>query len=236
MSTFTTINSQFLNDFGKIWKQFCNQGNNGNWESDPWGESFELLGAALIYSYNGFVNYSEDRLHSIIHPASSKCLGSDRRIPWKPVLGEERRIPSFASSKGQGLSATMHLASSSFRISTALAIILKNWPNNFSPLYRFFNKNSGDWNRVEVGNNLNKLDSLNCCNNSGAVLTDEIALIIIVAHRDEFGHGEIGIGGGPNSYRNNREKHFGELYPCRIVQAQLKLVELGLNEFAKLPK
>jgi hypothetical protein len=100
MSTSTTINSQFLSDFGRIWKQFCNQGNNGNWESDLWGESFELLGAALIYSYNGFVNYPEDRLHSIIRPVSNKCLGSDRKRFWQPVLGEEQQIPSFVSSKG----------------------------------------------------------------------------------------------------------------------------------------
>jgi hypothetical protein len=130
----------------------------------------------------------------------------------------------------------MHLASSSFRICTALALIFKTWPNNLSPIYRFFNKDRGDWNRDEVGNNLNGLDSLKCCSNSGVELTDEIALIIIVAHRDEFGHGEIGIGRKQNLYRDNRDKNFGKLYPCRIFKAQLKLVELGLDELAKVPK
>ena len=236
MSNISDINAKLLGGFGEAWQNLRKQYSEDKWGKEQWREPFELLGAALIYSYNGFVNYSEDRLHSIIHPASSKCLGSDRSIPWKLVLGEEQRIPSFGSSKGQELFATMHLASSSFRIYTALFLITKNPSNTLKDLSGFLKDNKSDWDRDKLVDTLEKATSLGCCSKSGAVLTDEIALAIIVAHRDEFGHGEIGIGGRPNSYRNNREKHFGKLYPCRIFQAQLELMKLGLTELDQLTK
>jgi len=231
MSTSTTINSQFLNYFGKIWKQFCNQGNNGNWESDPendpWRESFELLGAALIYSYNSVIYYPQNRLHL------PRCSVSDKNNLWQSVL-QEQLIPCFTSQNGQELFAAMNFSSSSFRLCTALSLITKNSSNTSKALSGLLKDNKKDWERDNLVDNLEKATSLDCCSNSGDVLTDEIALAIIVAHRDEFGHGEIG--GGDKKWVKKRKEYFEKLHPCRIFQAQLKLVELGLTELAQMTK
>ena len=156
-------------------------------------------------------------------------------ILWEPLL-KKNRIPSFALKEGRELFATMNLASSSFRICTAHFLISKNSKSVPNPLSEFLKNNKRDWERDKLVENLKKAVSLGCCRESEDGLTDKIALAIIVAHRDEFGHGEIGIGSKNNLWIKNREPCFRILYPCRIFQAQLKLVELGLTELAQMTK
>lgn len=154
-------------------------------------------------------------------------------ILWEPLL-KKNRIPSFALKEGRELFATMNLASSSFRICTAHFLISKNSKSVPNPLSEFLKDNKRDWERDKLVENLKKAVSLGCCRESEDGLTDKIALAIIVAHRDEFGHGEIG--GGDKKWVKKRKEYFEKLHPCRIFQAQLKLMKLGLTELAQMTK
>lgn len=193
----------------QTWEKLCKEFDPAKWQERSWREPFELLGAALIYSYNGLINYPEDRLHSCIRPVS------DWDSVWNRVL-RGQRPPRFTSRVGQELFATVHFASSSFRICTSLELIGKSVRRDSL-----------------LVDHLTQATSLGCCKISKTGLTREIALAMIVAHRDEFGHGEQGQ---RSHWAQKRGQVFSQLYPCRILQAQLSLVDLGLDELAKLPK
>ncbi len=91
----------------QTWQKLCKEFDHAKWHERSWREPFELLSAALIYSYNGLINYPESRLHSRIRPVS------EWDSVWKAVLNGERR-PVFTSQAGQELFAAMHFSSSSF--------------------------------------------------------------------------------------------------------------------------
>jgi hypothetical protein len=224
MSDIQNIDAQLLETFGETWQNLCKQASEEKWENEQWREPFELLSAALIYSYNGFTNYSRSRLHAPIRSAEKL------NALWEPLLKEEQ-IPTLASLGGHELFATMHLASSSFRISTALPLIAQSRCGFYKELFK---KDKSDWERKNLVNHLRNVCELGCCRESGTQLKDEVAFAIIVAHRDEFGHGEIGRGG--TDWKKERKGLFEQLYPCRIFQAQLKLMKLGLIELAQLTK
>lgn len=226
MSNISDINAQLLGDFGEAWQNLRKQYSEDKWGKEQWREPFELLIAALIYSYNGLINYPQNRLHLPIRPVS------DKNNLWQSVL-QGQLIPCFTSQNGQELFATMSFASSSFRLCTALFLITKSSSNTSKALSGFLKDNKKDWERDNLVDKLEKATSLGCCSNSGVALTDEIALAIIVAHRDEFGHGEIGKG---DRKWVKKRKDVEILHPCRIFQAQLELMKLGLTELAQLTK
>jgi hypothetical protein len=208
--------SHLLGSWKQTWEKWPKEFSSAKWQDSSWREPFQLLSAALIYSYNGLINFPQSRLHS----RGCAACGSDS--VWKKVLSG-CQLPCFTSQERQELFATMHFASSSFRICTALFLITKSVRG---PLAEFLKQNCSDWKRNKLENYLKQATSLDCCKKSKNNLTKGIALAMIVAHRDEFGHGEKGQGA---NWVQNRGQLFSQLYPCRILQAQLFLIDLGRN-------
>jgi len=217
------VDSPLLESLKQTWEQWSKEFSRAKWQDSSWREPFQLMSAALVYSYNGFINFPQSRLHS------RGCAACDSDSVWKSLLSG-RQLPCSTSQEGEELFATMHFASSSFRICTALFLITKSVKG---PLARFLKENRSDWERKALVNYLEQATSLDCCKKSKTSLTREIALAMIVAHRDEFGHGEKGQGA---NWVQNRGQRFSQLYPCRIFQAQLSLIDLGRDELAKLLK
>ena len=227
MSDCKIADSHLLEYWKEIWGKWPKEFSRAMWQESSWRQPFELLSAALIYSYNGFIKFPECRLHLPIRPAS------DWDSVWRSALSS-RRPPSFKSQEGQELFATMHFASSSFRICTALSLITKHVTEHVrGPLTPFLKPDGSDWKRSELKIYLKRASSLGCCRTSKTAVCNQIALAMIVAHRDEFGHGEEGQG---DEWRKMRGEYFRALHPCRIFQAQLLLIDLGRCELDKIAK
>jgi hypothetical protein len=122
----------------------------------------------------------------------------------------------------------MHIASSSFRLLTALYLTHKIQ----GPLTKLL-KGKGDskeWDRDKLKEYRQRARQLRCCKDNnplhGHKCAEKVALVMTLDHRDEFGHGEQG--------RKKRFKSLSQLYFCRIFEAQLLLAELGVDQLAKL--
>ncbi len=116
----------------------------------------------------------------------------------------------------------MHLASASARLPSALFLIGKYY---LGTLHHFAMQS--DWSMERLYGYLKQAEQLPCCKKpmpAGVKKEDlpQIHLAIILAHRDEFGHGEVGD--GKDVWRKYREQHFRELLRCRISEAQLRLI------------
>jgi hypothetical protein len=218
----------------RLWNQawekhlHLKQLDDSKWAKDEWREPFELLGAALIYSFNALKHIPESVLHSKIRPPMS-----NRQEVWKFLDGKK---PDFCQNSDEGLGelfATMHLASSSYRLTTALFLIYREILNQVAePFLEFLTGKLLDWDRNEkLTACLKNATHLKCCQ-EGKQPDKKIALAMLIAHRDEFAHGEEGEGKG--GWRQARGKCFKEFYVCQIFQAQLVLTQLGLDELARI--
>ena len=207
----------------QAWEKYVKQLDVSKWADQKWREPFELLGAALIYSYNALKHMPEQVLHSNVREAIK-----DRRQVWKSLSGKEPDFCQNTDERFEGLYATMHLASISFRLTTALFLVC----SQTGALSEFFNHGRVDWSRAEdkLKNYLENAKNLECCRRGGCP-DEKTALTMIIAHRDEFGHGEKGE--GKRWWFQNREGYFNEFFICRILQAQLTLTGLGLDELSR---
>lgn len=209
------------------WKKHIKQLDDSKWDKKEWREPFQLLGAALIYSYNALKYMPEQVLHSNIR----KAMEDPQRI-WKSLSDQEPDFCQNTEERFEGLYATMHLASSSFRLPTALFLIDKEILNQaVGPLWEFLKDKPSDWNRDKLTNYLKNTKDLGCCQ-QGICLDMETAFAMVMAHRDEFAHGEEGE--GKREWNKIRKECFETFHFCQILQAQLKLTELGSDELLRI--
>lgn len=197
------------------------------WVKKEWREPFELLGAALIYNSNALKCMPEGALHLKVRTAISSPQGA-----WN-LLNE--REPDFCqNTEGEikGLFAPMYLASSSFRLSTALFLIYKEILNQVPGiLLQFLKTGLSDWDRKKLENPLKNTKDLKCCL-QGKSPDEKVALAMIMAHRDEFAHGEEGK--GESWWFRHRSEYSEKFYVCQIFQAQLILAKLASDELSRI--
>jgi len=200
-----------------------------SWANGGWRESFELIGASLIYSYNAMKLIPD----AILHKSVRQAIPNSQEI-WKLLTKEEPNFLRGTDQQFNALYSTMHLASSSFRLPTALYLIEKERLNKTKGLLTEMLKKSSDddWERSKFNNYRNQAKQLNCCKIGnplslcGAKDAEKIALAILINHRDEFGHGEEG--------RKVRSDLFKKLHLFLILEAQVVLANYAVKELARI--
>lgn len=196
-----------------------------SWDNDGWRESFELIGASLIYSYNAMKLVPVAILHKSVRQAIPNS-----QVIWKLLTEKEPDFHKDTGKQFNALYSTMHMASSSFRLPTALYLIERL--NKFKgPLADMLKPQRDDWKRSKFDAYRDKAKRLKCCKTAnslslcGAKDAEKIALAILLNHRDEFGHGEEGMG---------RSELFKDLHLYQILEAQVVSANFGVNELARL--
>ena len=174
-------------------------------------EPLELVGAALTYSYNALQEIPTEILHNTAH-------GATDYKDWKE-LGKPTFCENDSNNKLFGL---MHLASSSFRIPSGLYLAYEQYINQKpqDSLETFVREVKEDWDRKKLKECLIDPSVKDCCEVNN--LAPKFALSIILAHRDEFGHGEKADGKG---WKTKRTECFPKIRICRIIESQLILAK-----------
>lgn len=214
----------------RVWEGHLDQFNarGASWVNDRWREPFELIGASLIYTYNAMKLMPNSMLHKSIRQAMPDSQGT-----WKLLNGKEPDLQKNIGKKFNKLASTMHMASSSFRLLTALYLIEKELLNKAKgPLTELLKDLPSDWERNKLGKYRNQAKQLKYCKIRKPVWlhshkdAEKMALAIILDHRDEFGHGEEG--------KKERAELFSQLHIFWILEAQLLLAKLGVDELAQI--
>ena len=212
-----------------VWKKCLEQCSapGTNWDNDRWREPFQLLGASLIYTFNAMEVMPEDIFHKVVRPNKG-----DSQKNWKLLNGKN---PNFGQNAGEHfneLESTMHMASSSFRLPTALYLLEREMLNKSrGPLTDMLKDLPKDWERNKLKPFLpTKEKPLECCRENKLLKEfsdwEKIALAMILEHRDEFGHGDEG--------HNQRSQSIPLFHCCRIFEAQILLAELGVEQLGRM--
>ncbi len=226
------MNSDPLKLWEAVWNELMHEFNahKGRWGNERWREPFQLLGAGLIYTHNAIISMPADTFHGPMRTAVKDSLQV-----WK-LFYQKRKEPVLCPNTDNNaaeLFSTMHLASSSFRLVTALFLVHEAILNLTStgPLFEFVA--ADDWKRAKLLPHLKKTRGLACCQKTHSKLLEEqTALAIILAHRDEFGHREENIAG--SGWFKERGGYAKEFPLCRVIEAQLILANLGVKELSKI--
>jgi hypothetical protein len=210
--------SKHLDDWTWLWKEaerVFTQRN--NWDRIT-RESFELIEAALIYHRNALAMYTPEDggLH---RPLRASTPGAAPSFAWsskEPLFSEIRKSADVKLGNS-------FIASASFRLPVA---VLKAIETSVAPFARFLN-GDGYWNLDALSTCFKDVKKLGCCKTTTAPGTSRVtelknAIAIVLVHRDDFGHGEVGFP-HKGSYRTQREEILNSLYVCRILQAQREL-------------
>lgn len=208
----------------KVWEEHLNEFNTHGtrWDNTGWREPFELLGASLIYTYNAMELMPESMFHEGLRPNKR-----DSQDIWKLLNGKEPDFRQNTDDKFNELVSTMHMASSSFRLPTALFLIEKEMLNQVKgPLTELLKDLPSDWDRKKLQDYRKPAGDLKCCQKEGRLSDEKIALAMILDHRDEFGHGEEG--------HKKRSGTIPKFHLCRIFEAQLLLAALGVEELSRI--
>jgi len=187
-------------------------------------EAFELLRAVVVYQRNAIEAFTEDTLHEVIRPPGGTTTATDLHRYHDPLFS---LIPLPNLDLGR-----FYLASASFRLPVGVAKAVEADAGPFETLGLF--KKDFDWHRPEFQKHFPTVKELGCCKvpSLGATSDEKLrnAIVAILVHRDDFGHGEVGHAikdGG--AYRRERESVLNQLYVCRILQAQRVLVNWSLD-------
>jgi hypothetical protein len=197
------------------------------WKRDDWREPFQLLVGALIYVSNALKECPEERFHVSI-----------KSTPQTKVeqLFAKTAPPDFTTDQDLvEVFAQLHLASVSFRLPTAVFLVTRFFYRRTSwPLADLITIGD-DLSRNRLSPFLHSLKGLGCCatrpldcSAGGADL--KLGLALVVAHRDEFAHGEIGEGRA--EWNKERGAVFQNVHRCRLVEAQLSVIGWGLSQLS----
>jgi hypothetical protein len=140
--------------------------------------------------------------------ASLHATGDPMRSPAAWIC-DPTALDDDASAE---IRAGMDSASSSFRIATALELAHPSFVKRTSLLLT----------------HLATASSMECRERSAKSLSGEQCRAVLVAHRDSFGHGEEGNADTP--WIRQRHMHFVKVCHCRIIEAQLGQIRIGLDE------
>jgi hypothetical protein len=229
---------------GKVWLSARDRFPPG----DETREIFQLLVASVVYHVNGVARLRDDILHDITGIAQVRG-GWDTKFV-EPMF-QKSELPLFKADQ-PALDEYMgpaHLSSASFRIVTALFQMSKRGLLlQLEPV-----ADRRDWKRVDLVKPLcDASRGGNCI--ARLILSphedhDIIwRLAVLVAHRDEFGHGEkaeAAADGGnhlgdpcdrlglppykPKHWKSVRRHVFPRCHWCTVVEAQIQLLDLALR-------
>lgn len=226
MSGILLLQKEWKNAWVGHLAQFNTRG--ASWANDRWREPLELIGASLIYSYNAMQLMPKAILHKSVRQAIPNS-----QVIWKLLTVEEPNFHRHTGKKFNALYSTMHLASSSFRLLTALYLIEREMLDKAKrPLTDMLKELPSDWDRKKFGRYRDQAKQLKCCKIRKPLSlcshkdAEKMALAIILDHRDEFGHGEEG--------KKERSELFNHLHLFRILEAQVFLANFGLKELARI--
>ena len=202
------ISTRSATKFGKLaalgaWRQLRDLPWRERWPQERWREPFQLTVGATTYLHNALSCLREEDWHVELRP----------RPPEKPDALLVRVAPPAFSTRGplRVESARMHLASGSVRL-VAAALQHQTFRgrrrSTFVPEAR--------------------LADPGCCRTTQE-LALERALVLLAAHRDEFGHGEVGTN-EKDEWHVERERLITKTYRCRVLQAQNVLVSWLADE------
>ena len=225
---------QWLNSWDevskKIWEKICKL-NPPNLESR---EIFELLASAFIYDLNAVQEFGEDHIHEAI--GVSRFASSQFRhreffdVSQHPYLFCH---PPNVRGKEEYF-GSMHMASASFRISTALCLT-DRVGYALPEIKQLIRTASTDWNRDLLAEYLDRPQKDVCDASHVITMKDlhtqediRLYLAMVVACRDEFGHGEIGDGG---RWRKERGVMFPHYLRCQLIEAHINLIGMVLKVY-----
>ena len=182
-------------------------------------EIFQLSAAALMYHVNGVPQLVElELLHSTVGD------GPREGDPWDPsaVRGafDPLRLPDLWTPPAKPLAtyaAFMHLSSATFRIVTALDLLPKNEFARFRGGARLLIRGK----LLEELRQLANLGSVEAVDPSLRLNETGPRLALILAHRDEFGHGERDVSEQERDWNRQRKDDFRPVHWCRIAETQL---------------
>jgi len=205
-------------------------------------EAFELLRTALVYHRNALADYQTEALHGRFRPEHGRLTTDDSLLAVDQPLFGSSRIPV-------GTVGGMHVASASLRLPTALLRTFEVSPAARGPFEQsaglpreMVKKDNSDWERGGFSHFFDAVRALDHCEAGplGANKHDELrhAIVIILVHRDDFGHGEEGKRGdvtdaAKKRYIDERESVMDSLYTCRILEAQRALIRWCLTNLSR---
>lgn len=186
---------------------------------DHWRQPLQFLATALFYSWRGIRDLPDDKFHEPLVPTPAA---------WEDILPKKPDIPDPDDLDLRELFGTAHLASASFRLSSGLLKV-----HGLSPFNEFLRPDRGeDWNRRRLQQFLDVLPNLGCCGGGWAMVNCEevaaVRLTVMLAHRDNFGHGE-----DPDlssKWSQERQAKLWRVYRCRLAEVQLLLICWGLSQ------
>jgi hypothetical protein len=223
---------------GKVWVNACDRFP----PRDETREIFQLLVASVVYHVNGVVRLREEILHNITGIAYVRGRWDTTFV--EPMF-RKSKLPLFTADQPavDEYMGPAHLSSASFRIATALFQMSKlGWLPQLKPV-----TGPRDWKRGDLIEPLCEVSSRGNC--IGRLILSPLEdhdvarrLALLVAHRDEFGHGEKGedhVGDAcdrlgrppynPEDWKSVRQRLFQQCHWCTVVEAQIQLLDLALR-------
>jgi len=170
----------------------------------------------VIYLGNVLPALGGEDLHRLLKPQAEENVTA--------ILASDE-LPEFDAPKALGGDfALMHLASASLRLPAAVWLLGKAFRN---VAVRGI-VGEGDLIRRNLLTHLEMTLTLGCCR-SGWAGTDQfkVSTALVVAHRDEFMHGEAGE--PEEEWRRLRPRAMAAAYRCRLVESQLTVIEWALE-------
>lgn len=188
-------------------------------------EAFEFLRTALVYQRNALDAFDPIRLHEQMRP-------HERAKTNNTLLRLNEPLFRVLSNSDYKATAGPFLASASVRVSVGVLATIRINRATFpdTPIKGI----DVDWKRAEIEQRaFGPIPVLGHCADGPLGSTrDEVlgnAGVIVLVHRDNFGHGEVGVG---DPYRQRREAMLDSLYICRLLEAQRVLIRWSLDEFS----
>lgn len=132
----------------------------------------------------------------------------------------------------------MHLASASLRLPPAAFKTTRLYRAEGTRFGDLWSCDKDEWIRRKAHSRFLDLQGLGCEDSTGALLGNseeerlQRAVVAMLVHRDDFGHGEVAdVFGNADlkAYLQVREATLDSLCPCRIVETQQVLIRWALD-------
>jgi len=193
-------------------------------------EAFEFARTALVYHRNaldafmppGFTPADEQRFHYAMRtPGRRSTNNALLHLPDDPIF-RNFTDPGTDAYKATG---GPHFASAAVRVAVGVLAAIRINKATF-PYTQPLKSGEIDWDRDSAAGDFGPAKKLGHCANG--VLSNAHAAVLVLVHRDNFGHGEVGAG---KAYRSGREEVLDETPWCRLLEAQRVLIRWCLDEF-----
>jgi hypothetical protein len=229
-----------VGEWTKLWRDAGLLGakHSVGWPSRYAREAFELLRTTLVYQRNALADYSDGALHQLVRPDAARLTTDDSIFGVsEPVF---RSLPSPCDSLGGA-----HLASASFRLPVAMYQTFQVCSDARAPFVEQgtlktmlkTGRDKDDWWRIGFTYAFETVKRLRHCADAplGSSVVEGLrqAIVIVLVHRDDFGHGEEGSQ-RDEEYFKLRESVLDSLHACRVVEAQQSLIRWNLKHLNTL--